>query len=322
MSAPARTDVVVPTYRRRPQLVELLRSLVAVSRSVVGKVVVVDDSPEASVRPQEFPELDLRVVADERRRFISAARNRGLAELDGEFVLMIDDDNVVSAETFDHPLRVLQEDPAVWAVMPAVRYRTRPDLVWVYACPFAPGRWKFDLVGRNRPRDPALEHRLLPTDALPNAAFFRRDRLVEVGGYDPRLPVNSSSDLCRKLKDAGGVVVADTYAWTYHDVEPPGTAGFWAAHGVDAERTLWEKRDWFVLQRRLHPGAVAFPLRALAHALPFLGASALAYVLRTDAAAGPLLRAMGAGVVRGLRDSSLERLPGPPPEACAGPGSR
>jgi glycosyltransferase involved in cell wall biosynthesis len=303
----SRVGVVVPTYRRPERLAALLESLASVAELPLGRVIVVDDSPEPSVRNDRFPTLDLRVVRGDRREFMSEARNRGLGLLDEEFVLMIDDDNVVVRETFDHPLELLSTHPRVAAVMPSVLYRSRPDLVWVYACPFAPGRWTFDLVGRNRPRDRAWEDRLLPTDALPNAAFFRRDRLVAIGGYDPGLRVSSSADLCQRLKGAGGEVVADTFARTFHDVEPPGATAFWAAHGVDVDRTFHERRDWFVLQRRLHPAAPAFGLRALFHAAPFLASSGLAYALRADARAARLVVATAGGVVRGLRDAARDR---------------
>jgi glycosyltransferase involved in cell wall biosynthesis len=267
---------------------------------------VVDDSPQPSVGSSEFPSLDLHVVRHESRQFISAARNRGLAMVDEEYVLMVDDDNVVVPETFDHPLRSMEEDSRLAAVMPAAFYREAPDLVWVYACPFLPGRWKFQLIGRNRPRDPVWENRVLPTDALPNAAFFRRDRLREAGGYDPQLPVNSSADLCQRLKGAGGSVRADSHAWTFHDVEPPGRPGFWGAHGGDAERTVWERRDWFVLQRRLHPSGSFFPLQALVHAAPFLASSGLSYLLREDVKRGALVLASVRGIVKGLRDAAAD----------------
>jgi GT2 family glycosyltransferase len=267
-------------------------------------VIVVDDSARPTVRREEFPELDLRVVRPEERSFISRSRNLGLLRITSEFVYVVDDDNRCDATTLAHPRADLAADPRVAAVMPSVLYHRRPDLVWVYATPFRGDRWGFELVGRNRPRDPAFEGRHLPTDALPNAALFRTDALRAVGGYDERLPVSGTADLCQRLKAAGGSVWADSNAMTWHDVEPPGATAFWAEHSVDPARQYFDKHDWFVLQRRVHRAERGFTPRSILHAAPFLATSLLAFALRPEARAGRLSIAIGRGVVGGLRDAA------------------
>jgi len=301
---PASCAVVIPTHERRTQLFALLGSLATHAGSRLAEVVVVDDSRVPTLRREDFPGLDLHVVRLEERTFISHARNVGLARVRSEFVYVVDDDNVCDPTTLPHPLAGLVGHRTVAALMPSVLYHRRPDLVWVYSTPFRPGRWAFELVGRNRPRDPALEDRWLPTDALPNAAVFRRDALASIGGYDERLPVSSTADLCQRLKSAGWAVWADSFAHTRHDVEPPGTAAFWAEHSVDPARQYFDKHDWFVFQRRVHAGSPAYSARALFRAAPFLTTSLIAFLLRPEAKSGSLALAMGRGVVGGLRDAA------------------
>ncbi len=298
--------VVIPSHERRPQLTALLASLATHAGSRVSEVVVVDDSRRPTVRREEFPQLDLRVVRLEDRAFISRARNVGLARVQSEFVYVVDDDNRCDPTTLPHPLAGLAGDRTVGALMPSVLYHRRPDLVWVYSTPFRRDRWGFELVGRNLPRDPSWENRWLPTDALPNAAVFRRDALAAVGGYDERMPVSSTADLCQRLKAAGWGVWADSFALTRHDVEPPGAAAFWAEHSVDPARQYYDKHDWFVFQRRVHAGEPAFPARALVHAAPFLLTSLVAFLLRGDAKTSALTLAVGRGVIGGLRTAAGE----------------
>lgn len=302
MTRSDRIGVVIPTHERPRRLRDLLRSLATHFRDQVGRVVVVDDSRAPSLRPQDVPELDVTVVRPDHRVFISEAKNLGLGRVDEEFVLVVDDDNVLDPSTLVHPLELVRAEAKVAAVMPSVLYLSRPELVWVYATPFRPGRWTFDLIGRNRPRDPNLESRILPTDALPNAALFRRDALRAVGGWDPALPVNSSADLCRRLKDAGHEVWADSHAMTYHAVEPPGTTAYWAQHSVDHDRLYYEMHDWAVYQRRVHHDPSGFVPRALWHAAPFVLSSLLAFTLRKDARFFSLGAQVGRGLVAGLRD--------------------
>jgi GT2 family glycosyltransferase len=303
MSDGACCAVVIPTHDRPSKLRALLQGLSELAAPPLAEVVVVDDSAGPSVRREEFPGLDLRVVRLDERAFISHARNVGLAQVRSEFVYVVDDDNVCDPSTLLHPLAQLGTDRRISGLMPSVVYHRRPDLVWVYSTPFRADRWGFDLVGRNQPRDPAWENRLLPTDALPNSAVFRRDALREIGGYDERMPVSSTADLCQRLKAAGGEVWADSFARTRHDVELPGGSAFWAAHSGDPDRQYYDIHDWYVLQRRVHGGERGFVLRSLYHSAPFLATSVLGSFLRKDARAVPLSISVARGVAGGLRDA-------------------
>jgi Glycosyl transferase family 2 len=306
MKEGTKCGVVIPTHERPFLVRQLLASLEVGAGSALAEVVVVDDSSTPTVQPEEFPQLDLRVVHLDGRSFISHARNVGLGHVRSEFVYVVDDDNVCDSSTLAHPLGLLEADSGTAAVLPSVIYHRRPDLVWVYATPFRPSKWGFQLVGRNLPRDPTWENRLLPTDALPNAALFRRDALRAIGGYDERMPVSSTADLCQRLKSAGGSVYADTFARTRHDVEPPGGVGFWAAHSIDPARQYFDKHDWYIFQGRVHRGEFGFTGQALLRSAPFLASSLVAFLLRSDARATALTVAMGRGVIGGLRDVRRE----------------
>lgn len=197
--------------------------------------------------------------------------------------------------------------------MPGVLYHRRPGLVWVYATPFRPDRWGFELVGRNAPRDPELENRFLPTDALPNLSMVRADVLRKVEGFDERLPVNSSADFCQRVKSAGWAVWADTASLTRHDVDPPGVPGYWAAHTVqNPERCRLEVADWFRFHRRWNGGRSYFALRASFHAIGFIVPQLLAAVIRRDGRPMPLLVAILRGWKEGLAPGFGREVARPP----------
>lgn len=305
MSAQEHCTVVIPTHERPASLRALLGSLSIHCPDTLGEVIVVDDSIRPTLRPEEFPRLKLKLIRLDHRVLISEARNRGLREVRSEYVLAIDDDNVVGPSTLAHPLAYLGTDPGTAAIMPSVLYLSRPDLVWVYSTPFRPGRWQFELVGRNRPRDPSFEGRLLVTDALPNAVVLRTDAVRPLGWYDERrFPVSSSADLCQRIKREGYAVWADSFAFTYHDVEPPGSPGFAAAHSTDPVRLYYDKRDWYEFQRGIRIGERAFVVRALWHSTPGLATSFVSFIIRPDTRVIPLTIQMLRGVRDGLRESS------------------
>lgn len=302
MPDPAADVTVLTVTHGRPEKVRaLLTSLAQSGCPRPGKIVIVDDSVGPPDYAAEFPQLAIDQVCLARRVFISAAKNLGLARVGTEFVYFIDDDNVVEPATLLGPLARIRSDRSIGALQVAVLYHRRPEIVWVYATPFLPGRWGYDLIGRNQPRSSALEGRLLPTDALPNASLVRTRAAQEVGGFDLRLPIVSAGEFCQRLKRAGWAVWADTSSFIRHDVDPPGVRAFWAEHSVDAERLFFEVRDWFVYQRRLHGDSTLSRLSALRHASMFLASQQVAFVLRRDLSWGRLTLVLCRGVAAGLR---------------------
>ena len=269
------------------------------------EVIVVDDSEqESAVSPRVEAALadKLRIIRNPKRSFISRAKNIGWKQARGEYVFFVDDDNVLPKATIELLKSKLDSSPSVGALMPVVYYEKRRNFVWVYAAPFAPGRWKFNLIGRNTLETTKPKQELLPTDALPNASMIRRSVLEQIGGLDETLPVNSSCDLCQRIKQTGLEVFAFTVAPIYHDVSVPGTMGYWAEHAAeDSARRYYEVRDWFGLMSRLHEGEnlLVFKqfLRSMLFMLP-VGAGVLVHPSRKKQS----LISIYVLMIRGLRD--------------------
>src|SRR2546422_1466659 len=303
MGLDALVTVVIPTHNRPRKLVALLESLERHQVPELDSVVVVDDSDEpADLR--RFESLHLEHVVLGRRVFISKAKNMGWQRTKTEFVYFIDDDNVVDNTTIGPLVNRIRASPTVAAMMPSVLYKSTPSTVWVYATPLLPGRLKHLLVGRNLPRNASLENRLLSTDALPNAFIIRRRALEDVGGFDENLVVNSSMDLCLRLKAKRWGVFAYSGSLTYHDVELPGKFGWWAAHGsADPERVRYEIRDWFIIRRKLLGEQRFFALRSVFESAKFVIPNLLAYATR-GRKKGAILRSLSLGYLEGLRSKS------------------
>ncbi len=300
-----RVTVAIVTRDRPCALRQLLKSLLQAGGSALARVVIVDDSSVRVDPRREFPGLPIDYVPVPNRVFISKAKNLALARVPSEWVCFIDDDNLVPEDGLSILARDLGADRHRGGLMPSVAYARRPDLIWVYACPFRPGRWDFDLVGRNRPRNPAWEGRLLPTDALPNASMLRTDLLRRLGGFEERLPVNSSAELCFRLKREGFSVLADSRVLFLHDVDPPGVPGYWAQHALDPGRVYHEVGDWLLFRRAMHPELSPTNWRFAYHALPFLLGVGVGLALRRGRPFFPPLLALARGYRRGLRDEPL-----------------
>lgn len=300
-SETGRIAIVIPTHNRYEKLRALLASIQYCKTSEVNSVVVVDDSDEPVDLTKDFDSINLRQIFLGRRTFISRAKNIGWRNLTAEYVYFIDDDNVISEQTIAPVFGIISKSQAIGAIMPAVLYKSNPDLVWVYATPFASRRGlKHKLIGRNEIRNPTLENRLLNTDALPNASIVRRKALESVDGFDETLVVNSSMDLSLRLKERGWRVFSYTGGFVYHDVEPPGRLGWWAIHGaIDPERVRYEIRDWFILASRLQRNEKFFRIKVIA-ASRFVVPNLLAYFVR-GRERSKLARSLITGYLEGLR---------------------
>jgi len=293
--------IVVPTHDRYAKLRALLASIQKSKAEEIDSVIVVDDSDNPVRIASDFPELELRHILLKERVFISRAKNIGWRNAATDLVLFIDDDNVVDRNTIPALYQAIMKMGDVGAVMPAVLYKDRPSLVWVYTPQFLGPGPKFRLIGRNLPRNSSLEGRFLAADALPNACLVRRRALQDVGGFDERLIVNSSMVLALKLKSKGWQVLSFTGSFIYHDVEPPGKVGWWATHGAgDPKRVRFEIRDWFIIMRMISGAKRFFMLRAVAESLRFTIPNLLAYLLRGNSRR-ELVLSLVKGYIEGLR---------------------
>ncbi len=277
---PGRVTIVIPTHNRPGKVCALLESIGRNQSPEIDSIVVVDDSESPTDLCSQFPELKIRQIALSSRVFISKAKNIGWRQAQTEYVFFVDDDNVLDKTTISGTLDAIDNRSQTAAIMPAVLYKSRPDLVWVYAAPFTKPP-DFELLGRNLPRNSELEGKYYTTDALPNASIIRRKALEEVGGFNERLVVNSSMDIAVRLKGKGWGVSAYTGSFIFHDVEPPGKMGWWAAHGwADPKRVRYEMSDWFIIMRTVRGNERFLTVRSLLDSTRFVLPNSLAYIVR------------------------------------------
>ena len=295
---------MIPTHNRPLYLARLLVSLQKYHVKEIDSVVIVDDSDSpARDLAKNYPDLNIRHIVLENRAFISKAKNIGWKSARTEYVFFIDDDNIVDDRTISPALSAIERSENTAAIMPAVLYASRPDLVWVYATPFGGRAPKFNLLGRNLPRDEKLEGKFYSTDALPNSSIIRRDALEKIGGLNERLVVNSSMDLALRLKARGWKVLAYTGCFIYHDVEPPGKLGWWATHGAaDPDRVRYEILDWFIISGLVRGKESFHTLNSVVQSLRFVIPNALAYSVRGKSKRRALAE-LSRGYIEGILES-------------------
>lgn len=113
---PVTISVIVPVYNKAASLAACMDSILSQSLSVTEVIVVDDGSSDDSLSVLKPYETDLRVhILSQANAGVSAARNRGLAMAQGEYVLFVDGDDTL--------------DPAAVSVFSRVLDQKRYDLI-------------------------------------------------------------------------------------------------------------------------------------------------------------------------------------------------
>lgn len=216
--------VVVPTHGTSPFLLETLRSIMQQTYCDFVSVIVAGGCTDETVNS-----IEAAVAGDGRFRIVhqpnlgaGAARNRGAAESQSEFLAFLDHDDLWDPCFLEAVLAALQDDPSAPAAHCVSQGIT------------AVGGPQGDFANWSRVRQRAERGRLVPSPpgpttfealvtapciASPGAAIVRRDAFNRIGGYDPNLPPCEDWDLFLKLARLGALPFLDEVLFFYrqHD---------------------------------------------------------------------------------------------------------
>ncbi|HEX2191138.1 MAG TPA: glycosyltransferase family 2 protein [Longimicrobiaceae bacterium] len=220
--------VVVPTYNRAGWLPATVASVLQQTRPP-DEVLVVDDGSsddtEAVCRAFPAPVRYLRQT----NAGVSAARNRGVREARGEWVAFLDSDDLWEPEKLEVQLAAHRAAPeAGWSITecvlvdgddrPVPGTRGLESAVPVFCEVGRDSRdWFAAALRELRVEAAGAPHVAFVGDAfemlfhgnvvLPSAAMVRRDRFLQVGGFDEALRVAEDTEFFHRLAAASPVVV-------------------------------------------------------------------------------------------------------------------
>ena len=189
--ATPRVSVIIPTYKHRDYVVATLDSVNAQAFRDYEVIVVNDGSPD------DTSEILRPYVASRKIRYFeqsnggqATARNRGIAEARGEFIALLDDDDL------------WPPDKLQWQVSQLER---SPEAVVVYGYPrlFGAGP-DFDEINPNAPsgwvRDAFVRGNWIRS---PGQTLVRRSAIDKAGGLDPTIWGCDDWDLWLRLSSLG-----------------------------------------------------------------------------------------------------------------------
>lgn len=261
-------SIVIPTRDRAAQLDRLLNSLSACTHEPL-EIIVVDNGSSDGTGRVVAAHSRVRYVQLDQNLWSGGGRAEGARHAHGEWILFIDDDNVVPPDLVDRLLQGAAHDPTVGIIGPVTYWYNDPSRVWCAGGELTP----LGLV-RHRtelpPRSSGATSPVVEADYLPNCFMVRRTVFDEGTEFDVELfPHNwSEVDFCLRARQGGFRTVVAPNAIEWHDVGYRGPLTRTSVQSIEDQaraRIAFRKRfcnswtDWVAFV------TIVFPLSSVAY---------------------------------------------------------
>ena len=188
--------VIVPTHNRR-QLLALAINAILRQRDVSIELVVVDDGSTDGTGPWldhvAAKDSRIKVVHHAQPRFISGARNAGIAHASGRWVAFCDDDDLWAPDKLARQLGALRAGSARWSCTGIVDIDDR-----------------LGIIGYRHVRSGEVLADLLASNGVTTSSVVvELDLLRKVGGFDPALKGSEDWDMWIRLAQHSPVAAVD-----------------------------------------------------------------------------------------------------------------
>ena len=251
-------SVVVVTRNRAEDLRKCLASLER-AEGRVREVLVIDDASTTPIDVQSS-RLKTTILRNEKRSFLSRSRNQGAMHSSGDYLMFVDDDNIVDTQSISRLSAILDGDPLAMVASPMICYTIQPKRVWFAGGWLAPISGIFVAAFRGANAD-SLPTAPFYTELFHDAFMVRRDAFQEVGYFDEvNFPMYlSEADFAARLKRRGFRAVVVPRARVWHNIPPlDGTSSLLrGVHITEPVRAYFVGRNRLLYMRR-YSNRIAF----------------------------------------------------------------
>ncbi len=205
-------SVVIPTHNRPDGLTAAIQSI-AGQTVLPLEIVVVDDGSEKPVDDAVFQDIPdgirTLLIRNETPEGAPKARNRGIRHARGDWIAFLDDDDAFFSEKIETIARSIQENPEVDLIYhPAEINMVRENV-----------RYRSGVRDLNKSGD--IYRQLLIRNMVGGTSMtaLKRKTLMEVGGFDEKLPPMEDWELWIRIALKGGrfLFVDKILTRYYHD---------------------------------------------------------------------------------------------------------
>lgn len=213
-------SVVIPTHNRKEKLKRLIKS---VEESVFKKIeIVVVDDASTDGTCEELKKIfpNVKIIRNKGKRLVSASRNIGIRNSDGDFIFFVDDDNVIDKHCISKLTEMLFSHAEVGVVAPLMYYYSHPNTIWCAGIRRNLITSRTTTIG-NGEIDHGQFTEIMESDDFPNAFMVRSEITKEEGVLFDAINfpwMYEEADFITKIRKKGWKVVLVPTAKLWHDI--------------------------------------------------------------------------------------------------------
>ena len=190
-------SVIVPTFNRQTELEKCLASI-GYSDYLYVESIVVDNN--------------------EVNRGAAGGRNFGAKQAKGNYLLFVDDDNIVDRKMISHLVKFFKEHQDCVMAGPLMFYKDNPLKIWLCGCRINMLTSQAEYQGTGFRQEDGEYY--LKVGHLPNCFMVRREDFEAVGGFDEKyIIMYEEADFAHRLKrKLKGNIYIYSKAKIYHNI--------------------------------------------------------------------------------------------------------
>ncbi len=206
-----RTSIVITNYQLHDYLPAALDSVIEQSDNDWECIVVDDASPDSKGREivKEYAERDprIRLIANEKNVYLAEARNIGIREARGQYILPLDADDYLDPQAVSLLADALDTDRSISVAYGNVLFVDEDGKT-----PTNFDKYFRELGHRNNPYPPGrsgwpvpfkYEMQIKKLNLLPYCSMFKKEAWRQVGGYRRRCRTAEDADFWTRLSSYG-----------------------------------------------------------------------------------------------------------------------
>lgn len=187
-------SVIIPTYKRPETLSRAINSILNQSYQNFEVIIVDDNSPDFIERTQTEKVME-KYLEDSRIKYIkhaenkngSAARNTGFKSSNGEYIMLLDDDDEFFPDKIKAQLECLENKDETWGACYTPYIRVKNNKLYSKSKEKREGNLLIEQLKRNL------------FVAAGSNLMIRRSVYTELGGFDETFPRNQDQEFLARL---------------------------------------------------------------------------------------------------------------------------
>lgn len=228
-----RVSVIIPTYNLKDKVLLCIKSVYAQTYKNIELILVDNASTDGTSQAisEQFPKTI--VIRNEENLFVTGAVNKGYKKATGEYILLVDHDNILKEDLIEQLVNLIESDEEIGITVGKIYYDEDKTLIW--AAGTSINLFTGQIFFRTG-RDIGQYEKVEEVQVAPANFLVRREVLEKDRVYDPVYILSyEDTDLSFRARKAGYKVMYTPKAISYHMIP---------VNDIDSSKRLLSRAYW------------------------------------------------------------------------------